>query len=193
MWNSAPSARLRRSSRTASPVNTIAASTNENGPNVETTSRSAATPAMRCSKFSRPQVARRGRSERATSAIPGFEIVPEADLVLSRLPAQVHLATVAHGREVHQAALEVAQHHLHRLKLAERALELEERLRHDLPRRPSAVRRSSLAKGLARAPARELNPRRPEAPQPLGHPFQSGVRLFDGVVARMLRHGFGSP
>src|SRR4051794_22056188 len=128
MWNSRPRARFRSSRRIASPVSTIAASTNENGPKVETMSSSAPTPATRCSKFSRPQVDRSGSSERLASAIARLEVVPEADLVLARLPAQVHLAAVAHGREVDEPALEVAQHDVHRLKLAKRTLELEERL-----------------------------------------------------------------
>src|SRR3954471_22747604 len=156
MWNSRPSARLRRSSSTASPVTTIAASTNENGPNVLTTSSSAPIPATRCSKFSRRQVsttpiaARRGSSERLASAIAGIDVVPELDLGLAGLPAEVDLAAVAHGGEVDEAALEVAQHHLHRLQLAERALELQKRLRHHPAGRTAAVRRGRFPQGRPR-------------------------------------------
>src|SRR4051794_34609265 len=145
MWNSAPSERFRSSSSTASPVRTMAASTNENGPNVETTSSSAATPATRCSKFSRRQVARMGMSERLASAIPGVRVVPVADLVLAGLPAEVDLAAVAQRREVDEPALEVAQHHVHRLQLAERPLKLEERLRDDPAGLAAAVRGGRLA------------------------------------------------
>src|SRR3954452_9872823 len=150
MWNSRPSARLRRRSSTASPVTTIAASTNENGPNVLTIRSSAATPARRCSKFSRRQVAttpiaaRRGSSERPASAIAGIDVVPELDLALARLPAEVHLASVAHRREVDEPPLEVAQHALHRMQFAERARELQERRRHDPAGRAPAVGGSRL-------------------------------------------------
>src|SRR3954470_12548663 len=135
MWNSRPSARLRSSTSTDSAVSRVAASTNENGPNVLTTSSRAPIPASRCSKFSRrhvsttPTAARRGSSERPAAAIPRVRVVPELDLVPARLPAQVHLASVAQRGEVDETAFQVAQHHVHRLQLAERPLELEEGLR----------------------------------------------------------------
>src|SRR3954451_19787976 len=124
MWNSAPSARFRSRTSTADAVSIVAPSTNENGPNVLTIRSSAATPATRCSKFSRrhvpatPSAARRGSSERLASAITRVGVVPELDLVLTRLPAEVHLAPVAQRREVDQPALEVAQDDLHGLQLA---------------------------------------------------------------------------
>src|SRR4051794_11901524 len=155
-WNSRFSARLRRRKRTDRPISTIAASTNENGPNVLTTSRSAPTPATRCSKFSRRQVSttpsatRCGRSERLASAIARVGVVPEGDLVLALLPAEVDLAPVAQGREVHQSAVEVAQNDLHLLELAERALELEERLGHHAPGGAATVRGPGLGQRRAR-------------------------------------------
>src|SRR4051794_12740817 len=191
MWNSRPSARLRSSNSTAPPVSTIAASTNENGPNVETIRSSAATPAPRCSKLSRRQVAT--GSERLASAITRVRVVPEADLVLARLPAQIDLAAVAQGGEVDQSALEVAQHDLHRLELAERALKLEERLRHDASRCASPVRGSRLAERGAGVLVRELSACRAQPLEPLGDPFQSGICLVDRVVARMLGQRPGSP
>src|SRR3954471_10738454 len=199
MWNSRPSARLRRSSSTASPVTTIAASTNENGPNVLTTSSSAPIPATRCSKFSRrhvstaPIAARRGSSERLASAIAGLDVVPELDLGLAGLPAEVDLATVAHRGEVDEPALEVAQHDLHRLQLAERALELQERLRHDASGRASAVGRSRLAERGARLLVGELLARGAQLLEPLRDPLERGIGLVDRVVARVLRHRSGSP
>src|SRR4051794_20491024 len=191
MWNSWPSARLRSSRSTAMPVSTIAASTNENGPNVETISSSAATPAPRCSKFSRRQLAT--GSERLTSAIARIRVVPEADLVLARLPAQVDLATVAQGGEVDQPALEVTQHALHRLEFAERALQLEERLRDHASRRASTVRGSRLAEGGAGVLVRELRTGRAQPIEPLVHPFQRRIRLLHRVVAPVLGHRCGSP
>src|SRR4051794_27864575 len=120
-WNSRPSARRRSRNRTPSATSTIAASTNENGPNVLTIRSSAPTPATRCSKFSRRQVSatpsatRCGSSERLAPGIARVLVVPEADLVLPFLPAQVDLASLAHRREVDQAALQVAQDDVHRL------------------------------------------------------------------------------
>src|SRR5690242_6474088 len=153
-WNSRPSARLRRSTSTPIPVRTIAASTNENGPNVLTTSSTAPTPAARCSKLSlrqvpaMPSATRRGISERLAPAIARLRIVPEGDLLLALLPAEVDLVPVAQRGEVDQPALEVAQHDLHLLEIAERALELDEGLGHDAPRRSAAVRRRRLVEGV---------------------------------------------
>src|SRR3954452_19929085 len=219
MWNSAPSARLRSSTSTAPAVRIVAASTNENGPNVETTSSSAATPATRCSKFSRRQVARMGMSERLggapppatrgakfsrrqgarmgmserlASAIPGVRVVPVADLVLAGLPAEVDLAAVAQCREVDEPALEVAQHDVHRLQLAECPLQLEDRFRDNASRLAAAVRRRRLAERRAGVLVGELDTRAPQPLEPLGNPFQSRIRLIDGVVARVLGHLGGS-
>src|SRR3954464_3944547 len=102
----------------------MAASTNENGPNVLTINNSAPTAATRCSKFRRPQASRaprrgsagrsrrrrrRGRAERAASAIARVEVVPVPDLVLALLPAEEDLAAVAHRGKVDEAAVEVAE------------------------------------------------------------------------------------
>src|SRR4051812_26978631 len=192
MWNSRPSARLRSSTRTETPVTTIAASTNENGPKVLTTNSSAPMPATRCSKFSRRQVsttpiaARRGSSERLAPAIAGIDVVPELDLGLAGLPAEVDLAAVAHGGEVDEAALEVAQDHLHRRQPAGGARELEERLRPAAPGRPAAVRRGRFPQGRPRLLVRKLDPRRAQLLEPLRDPLQGGVRLVNRVVTRVL-------
>src|SRR3954468_24185960 len=190
MWNSRPSARFRSSRSTASPVSTIAASTNENGPNVDTIRSSAATPATRCSKLSRRQVP--ASSERLTSAISRIHVVPERDLVLARLPAQVDLAAVTESREVDEPALEVAQHDFHRLELAEGALELEKCPRDAPPRLPPAVRGCGFAERRAGVLVGELDACRAQPLEPFGHPLESGVRLVDRVVARVLRHRAGS-
>src|SRR4051812_27063422 len=180
MWNSRPSARLRSSTRTETPVTTIAASTNENGPKVLTTSSSAPIPATRCSKFSRRQVsttpiaARRGSSERLASAIAGIDVVPELDLGLAGLPAEVDLAAVAHGGGGDEPPPPGAQHHFHRLQLAERALKLQERLRDAPPGRTAAIGGSRLAQSRPRLLVRELDPRRAQLLEPLGNPLQSG-------------------
>src|SRR3954447_3076595 len=164
MWNSRPSARFRSRKSTEKPISTSATSTNENGPNVLTTSRSEPIPDTRCSKFSRRQVsttpsaARRGSSERPASAITGVGVVPELDLALARLPAEVDLATVPQGREVDEAALQVAQDHVHRLQLAERPLQLEESLGDDPSGCAAPVGRRRLAEGRPRVLVRELHP-----------------------------------
>src|SRR5919202_3560996 len=129
-WNSRPCARRRSRNSTETPVSTIAASTKENGPNVLTIRSSAPTAATRCSKFSRrhvsstPSATRLGSSERLAPGIARVLVVPEGDLVLALLPAEVDLLPVAQRGEVDQPAFEVAQHDLHGLEVAERALEL---------------------------------------------------------------------
>src|SRR4051812_11949117 len=194
MWNSAPSARLRSSTSIAAAVRIVAASTNENGPNVLTIKRSAATPATRCSKFSRrhvsttPSAARRGSSERLASAIAGVGVVPVLDLVLSRLPAEIYLAAVAERREVDQPALEVAQDHLHRLQLAERALQLEEGLRNHAARRAASIRGRGLAQRCSGILVGELLARGAQPLEPLDHPLEGRVGLLDRVVPGMLGH-----
>src|SRR3954467_48642 len=208
MWNSAPSARLRSSTSIAAAVRIVAASTNENGPNVLTIKRSAATPATRCSKFSRrhvsttPSAARRGSSERLASAIAGVGVVPVLDLVLPRPPAEIPLAAVAERREVDQPAFEVAQDHLHRLQLAERALQLEKGLRHDPAGRaaPACGRRPPPpgapppfggpppAERCARVLVGELLARGAQPLEPLDHPLEGRVGLLDRVVPGMLGH-----
>src|SRR3954470_23267365 len=155
-WNSRFSARLRKRNRIPRPISTIAASTNENGPNVLITSSSAPTAAARCSKFSfrhvpaMPSATRCGSSERLPAPISRFRVVPEGHLVLALLPAEVDLATFAERGEVHQPTIEVAQDDLHLLQVAECALELEERLGDDAPRRAAAVRGTGLAQRRAR-------------------------------------------
>src|SRR5207248_859143 len=157
MWNSRPSARFRRSSSTAAATTMIATSTNENGPIVLTIRSTEPMPAARCSRLSRRQVSATaspcsfsGSSERLSSGIARLGIVPPGDLVLSLLPAEVHLLAFAHGREVDQPALQVAEHDLHRLELVERVAKLEERGRHHLAGLPAAVRGRGLGKRLAR-------------------------------------------
>src|SRR3954449_9742335 len=131
-WNCRPSPRAPTSASTPSPTSTSAASTKEKGPKVLTIRSRAPTTATFCSKLTRRQItpARRAASrtrgsvigERLATGEAGVRLVPEGDLVLALLPAEVDLAAVAQGREVHQSAVEVAQHDLHLLKLAERAL-----------------------------------------------------------------------
>src|SRR5215212_2639219 len=180
-WNSRFSARLRSRYSTDRPVSTIAASTNENGPNVLITSSSAPTPATRCSKFSRRQVSatpsatRCGSSERLASGKARVRVVPEGDLVLALLPAEVDLAALAQRREVDQSAVEVAQDDLHRLELAERALKLEERLGDDAARGAAAVRRARLLERGASLLVAELHTRGAQALDVLGHERQRGV------------------
>src|SRR3954466_5328506 len=134
----------------------MAASTKENGPNVLTINSSAPTAATRCSKFRRLQASltprrgsagrsrrrrrrRGGRSERAASAIARVEVVPVPDLVLALLPAEEHLAAVADRGEIDQAAVEVAEHHLHRLQLHEGVAHLEKGVGHHAPGLATAV------------------------------------------------------
>ena len=74
--------------------------------------------------------------ERAAPAEAGVGLVPEADLRLALLPAQVDLAAVAQSGEVDQAAVEVAQHDLALAQLEHRLAQLEEPLRDDLAGSP---------------------------------------------------------
>src|SRR5437763_248156 len=190
-WNSRPWARRRRSSSTERASRTIAASTNEKEPNVEMISSVAPTPATRCSNpgFCQvsgvPRTKRPGSLEGPAPAIPRLDVVPVADLILALLPAKVDLAPLDRGREVDQAAVEIAQHDLHLLKLAKVALKPEESLRHD-PSRPAApVAGRRLAERLAcllvgQLPAGLAQPR-----EPLRDPVERRVGLVDGVVARV--------
>ena len=77
--------------------------------------------------------------ERATPAEACLGLVPEADLRLPLLPAQVDLAAVPQRREVDQPAIEVAQHDLPVAELEHRFAQLEEPLGHELARLAAAV------------------------------------------------------
>src|SRR2546421_1050957 len=123
-WKRRPSPRAPTSASTPSATSTSAASTNENGPKVLTIRSSAPTTATFCSKLTRRQMtmalrpvlrARAGASvigEWLAAGEARVRFVPEGDLFLALLPAEIDLAAVADGREVHQATLEVAPHHL---------------------------------------------------------------------------------
>src|ERR687896_1122270 len=136
-WNWRPSARCRRNRRTPPATSNCAASTKENGPRVLAIRSSAPTPATRCSTLSRSHVRRRS-SERAASGKSGLRLVPEGDLVLALLPAEVDLATVPDGGEVHEPPLQVAKHDGDLLQLHEGRAELDERLGDDPARRAAA-------------------------------------------------------
>src|SRR3954469_2523003 len=58
---------------------------------------------------------------RATPRVAVFEPVPVGDLVLTELPAEQDLLTVAQGRKIDEAGIEVLDHHAHRLNLPHRA------------------------------------------------------------------------
>src|SRR4051812_14638071 len=102
-----------------------AASTNENGPNVDTMSSTEPTAAMRCSG---PSVRHAGRSPRANSESlatrePCIRLMPVGDLFLTFFPTQIHLAIFAQRWEVDQTAVEVADDHFHRVQLRGSRLE----------------------------------------------------------------------
>ena len=88
-WNSLRSARCLSSARIDAPVRTIASSTKENGPKVLTISNSAPVAAAFCSTLSRFQSL--PIVERLAPVEPGVGLVPEADLILTLLPAEVDL------------------------------------------------------------------------------------------------------
>src|SRR3954447_17100167 len=158
-WNSRPSPRAATRARTPSPTRISAASTNEKGPKVLTISSNAPTAATFCSKLTRLKIARARRLagptresatlERLPARQAGVGPVPEGDLVLALLPAQVDLLAVADGGEVHEPALEVAQHHLAVAELHQAVAQGQERLRDHAARFAAAVRGTRLGQGLA--------------------------------------------
>jgi hypothetical protein len=86
----------RSSARTPNAISSSAASTKEKGPKVLTASSNAPTAAVRCSAFRRRKVRIRSAIvERAAAREPGLGLVPEADLGLALLPAEVDLLIAA--------------------------------------------------------------------------------------------------
>src|SRR4051794_9776132 len=125
-WNGTPSARRFSRNSTPSAIRISATSTQLNGPKVDTISSSEPTAATRCSEPSRRHA--RLSSELLPARETCIGLVPVRDLVLAFLPAEIDLAAVAQRGEVDEPPLEVAHDHLHRIELAGRRLQLEERL-----------------------------------------------------------------
>src|SRR5688500_4705752 len=92
----------------------------------------------------------RSSLERLPATEPCLQVIPMADLGLVLEPAEIHLAPVANGGEVHQAAVQVAEHDLRLLQPGQRITQLDERLRDHASRRSAAVLRAGLAERLAR-------------------------------------------
>ena len=120
-------------------------------------------------------------------AKPGLGLVPEADLVLLvDQPAEVDLLAVAHRREVDQAALEVAQHDVDGLELADRAAQLDQRPRRLAPgvRAAGAARRAPRSpRALARRARPAARARRGPTPTRSATQPRHRVRLLERVVA----------
>ena len=86
--------------------------------------------------------------ERLTAGVARVEVVPELDVVLAVDPAQVDLGAVADGREVDQAAVEVAQDDPARVEGGDPVLELDEGLADDLAGLAAAVGRRAVGERL---------------------------------------------
>src|SRR5215210_3255567 len=157
----------------------------ENGPRVLTSSSNALTPATRCSKPSRRKlrVAESATLERASAAEAGVGLMPEADLVLPLLPAEVDLAAVAQRRKVHQATLQVAQHDLALAQLHHGLAQRQEAFRDRASDIAPAVARRRLGERLARLAVAQPRAGRAQRLDELLHPGQRGVRLLERVVA----------
>ena len=98
--------------------------------------------------------------ERAASGEAGLGLVPEADLGLALLPAEVDLAAVPQGREVDQPAVEVAQDDVELAQLEHRLAQLEEALGDDLAGLAAAVARTGCVERGARLAVAEPVARR---------------------------------
>src|SRR4051812_16934214 len=64
--------------------------------------------------------------ERLAATEARIQVVPEAHVVLAELPAEENLASLDHGREVDQAAIDVPQHDPGLLDRVEQPPDLEE-------------------------------------------------------------------
>src|SRR4051812_40708936 len=176
-WNTEPSARFFNRSRTPRAASTSAASTKVNDPNVETIRSSEPPAATRCSDPSRRQAGGRlrAKSEILATGETCIGLVPLGDLVFALFPAEVDLAPVAHGGEVDQPALEIADDHFHCVQLAGCCLELEKCLRDDPSRLPAAIAGHRLAERLAGLLVGEAVARCPKTLDPLHHPRERGI------------------
>src|SRR5262245_51798753 len=86
--------------------------------------------------------------ERLAATVTGLEVMPVGDVVLAQLPAEVHLAAVLDRWEVHEAAVDVAQHDARLLDRLQQPPHLEEGDADLVALLAAAVARGGLREGL---------------------------------------------
>ena len=109
--------------------------------------------------------------------------MPEADVVLAVDPAQVDLAAVADGREVDQAAVEVAQDDPAGVEGGDAVLELDERLADDLAGLAAAVGRRAVGQRLAGLGVGQPRAGVAQSGQRAAHPAELRAGLLEREVS----------
>src|SRR5262249_19069905 len=120
--------------------------------------------------------------ERLAATVTRLEVMPVADVVLSQLPAEVHLAAIDDRREVHQPPVDVPEHDPRLLDRLEQAPHLEEGDADLVALGAAAVGGGRLGEDLVRLLVGELVLRVAELAQELLQLRQEGVRLIAGEV-----------